>query len=65
MYRMGPQPDEFPGNNLRVPHPDSGLPSHITIGKSIDDYEKGLKENKVWQAHFEVKYSRGEKEDII
>ena len=65
MYRLGPHPDDLPGRNLRIPHPDSGLPSHITIGKMIDDYEKGLEENKVRQPHFEVKFSRDKKEDIM
>ena len=47
MHRQGPHPDELPGRNMRIPHPDTRLPSHITIGKLIDDYEKGLEENQV------------------
>lgn len=38
MYRMGPHPNELPGSNISVPHPDSGLPSHITIRKLVGDY---------------------------
>lgn len=65
MHRLGPHLEELPGRNMRILHPDMGLPSHIIIRKLIDDYEKGVEENQVWQAHFEVKYSRDEKEDIM
>ena len=43
MYRLGPHPSEICGKNFRLPHPETGLPTHVTIGKLIDDYDKGLK----------------------
>ena len=65
MYRLGPHPSEICGKNFRLPHPETGLPTHVTIGKLIDDYDEGLKKNAVRQAHFEVKFSKDDKEDIM
>ena len=65
MYMMGPHPEEMPGMNFRIPHPDTGLPTHINIGKLIDDYDEGLSKNKVRQAHYEIKYSKDDKKDIM
>ena len=65
MYRVGPHPEELPGMNFRMPDPDTGLPTHITIGKLIDDYDDGLRKNKVRQAHFEVKDNKDDKDNIM
>ena len=48
-----------------MPHPKTGLPTHIQIGKLMDDYKQGLKRNQIRQAHYEVKYSKDDKEDIM
>ena len=55
----------MPGMNFRIPDPDTGLPTHITIVKLIDDYEDDLRKNKVWQTHFKVKYSKHDKKNIM
>ncbi len=65
MYCLGPHPSKICGKNFRLPHPKTGLPTHVTTGKSIDDYDKGLKKNAVRQAHFEVKFSKDDNEDIM
>ena len=65
MYRLGPHPEDLSGRCLLMPHPETGLATHITIRQLIDDYEKGLSENKVRQAHFNVKYSKDDKKDIM
>ena len=38
---------------------------YINIGKLIDDYQEGLEKYKFCEAHYEVKYSKDEKEDIM
>ena len=65
MYRLRTHPSEICGKNFRLPHPKTGLPTHVTIGKLINDYNEGLKKNAVRQAHFEVKFSKDDKEDIM
>ena len=65
MYRVRPHPDTLPGKNFRIPHPDTGLPTHIVIEKLIDDYKKGLEKYAVCQAHFEIKYSKDNKEEVM
>ena len=41
------------------------MPTHVTIGKLIDDYDKGLKKNAVRQAYFKDKFSKDDKEYIM
>ena len=65
MYRVRPHPEELSGMNFRIPDPDTGLPTHITIDKLINDYDDGLRKNKVRQSHFEVKYSKDDRDDIM
>ena len=64
-YRLGPHPYDLPGKHLNIPHPDTGLPTHVTIGKLVDDYNDGLEKNKVCQAHYELKFNKEDKEDIM
>ena len=64
-YRLGPHPYNLPGKHLNIPHPDTGLPTHVTIGKLLDDYNDGLKKNKVRQAHYKLKFNKENKEDIM
>ena len=47
LQRLGPHPEDLPGRYLHIPHPETGLPTHITIGKLIDDFDSGLQQNKV------------------
>ena len=65
LYQLGPHPNDLPGQYFHMPHPETGLPSHITIGKLIDNYEDALGKDKTRQAHFEIKFSKDEKEDIM
>ena len=55
----------MPDMSFHMPDPDTGSPTHITIGKPIDDYNDGLSKNKVRQSYFVVKYSKDYKEDIM
>ena len=32
MYRFGPHPEDLSGRCLLMPHPETGLDTHITIG---------------------------------
>ena len=45
LYQLGPHPDELPGRYLHIPHPEIGLPTHITIRKLIDDYDNALQKH--------------------
>ena len=65
IYRIVPHPEEILGMTFCVTDLETGLPTHITIGKLIDDYEDDLSKNKVQHANFEVKYSKDDKEDMM
>ena len=43
----------------------TGLPTHLTIGKLIDDYDQALQKGRTRQAHFEIKFTTNEKDDIM
>ena len=46
-------------------HPKTSLPTHMTIGKLVDNYDEALSKDKTRQAHFKIKFSSDEKEDIM
>lgn len=48
-----------------MPHLKTGIPTHMTIGKLIDDYDKATNNDKTRQAHFEIKFTTYQKEDIM
>ena len=64
-YQLGPRPNDLPGKWLHIPHPETGLQTSITIGKLIDDYGEALKQDPNRQVHFEIKFNRDEKKDIM
>lgn len=65
MYQLGPHLDKLPGRYLNIPHPETGLPKHVTIGKLIEDYDDALQQHPDYQAYFEIKYTRNDKDNII
>lgn len=65
MCQFGPHLDTLPDRYLYIPYPETGLPTHITVDKLINDYDETLKQNLYHQAHFEIKYNRDEKDDIL
>ena len=65
IYWLGPHLHDLPGRNLNITHPDTGLSTHITIGKLIDDYNDGLDKNNVRQAHFKFKFNKDDQENIM
>ena len=65
VYQLGPHPDDLAGQYFHMPHPKTDLPTHLTIGRLIDDYDQALHKDRTRQAHFEVKFTRDEKDDIM
>ena len=65
LYQLGPYPDDLPGQYFFMLHPKTGLATHMTIGKLVDDYDQALRKDKTRQAHFEIKFTSDEEEDIM
>ena len=65
VYQLGLHPDDLPGQYFHMPHPKTGLPTHMMIGKFIDDYYQALHKDKTRQAHFKIKFTMDEKNDIM
>ena len=65
MYQLGLHPEDLPGRYLHIPHPKTGLHTHITIGKLLNDYGEAFKKHPNCQAHFEIKFTRDEKKNIM
>ena len=65
LYQLGPHLDEIPGRYLHTTHPETGLPTHVTIGRLINDYDNAPQKHPNWQAHFEVKYTKDDKDDVL
>ena len=65
LYQLGPNPDDLSGQYFHMSHPKTTLPTHMTIGKLIDDYDEALQNDKTRQAHFQIKFTTKEKKDIM
>ena len=65
MYQLSPYPDELPGRYLHTLHPETSLPTHVTIGKLINAYDNTLQKHLDRQAHFEIKYTKDDKDNIL
>ena len=58
-------PVELLGRYLYIPHPKTGVPTHVIIGKLINNCDYALKQHPGYQAFFEVKYTIDNKDGIL
>ena len=65
MYLLGPHLEDLPCRYLHILNPKTGLPTHITVGKLLDDYDDTLKKHPNYQAQYEIKFSKDEKENVM
>lgn len=65
LYQFGAHPDDLPGQYFHMAHSTTGLPTNITVGKLIDDYDQALHKDKTRQEYFEIKFTSDKKEDIM
>ena len=52
------------GRHLHISHPETGLPTHVTIEKLIDNYDELLQQHPYQQVYLKIKYTRDDKDDI-
>ena len=65
MYQLWLYAQHLPGQYLHIPYPKISLPTYIIIGKLLDDYGDALKNHPDQQIHFETKFTKDEKDDIM
>ena len=65
LYQFGLHPHDLPGKYFFIPHPETGLPTLMTICKLIDDYDDEHQRDKTRQDHFEVHFTTDEKDNIM
>ena len=57
LYETGPHPNDLPGKVFLQPDKDTNLPTHMTVGECLDDFDTKLKNNEVRKIRCKVRFT--------